>query len=142
MKDDLEKIFDAASGRASLADVAAKDWRVRAILRTQGRQTPMGALLLAILGITRGTPAWGRVGMLLPDGKITSIFTPPTGAPRPAVVCTKDELQSFLYGIVMECKLTDDEGTELYRLAQSWIDFDLSPSRLEEIQPGLKATLH
>jgi hypothetical protein len=117
----------------TLADATAKNWKVRAILRTRGLLTPMGALLLAILKINRrAAPRWGDAGTLHPDGTITSVFTPHTGAPRPAVVCTKDELQIFLYGLVTECKLTDEEGVELYKLAQNWVSVDFTPADSRE----------
>jgi len=117
----------------SLADAAAKHWRIRAILRTQGIKTPMGALLLAILKINRrDTPRWGDAGVLHPDGMITSMFTPSTGAPRPAIVCSKAELQTFLYGLVTECQMTDAEGVELYKLAQNWISVDFTDTTARE----------
>jgi hypothetical protein len=81
----------------------------------------------------RGAPKLADAASLHPDGRIWSIFTPHTGAPRRVPVCTKDELLSLVYKIVRIAKLSDAEGAELVAHARNWIDVDFTDEEAREI---------
>lgn len=108
-------------------DAYETDWRVRAIVLSQGRQTPMGAVLLALLRSKRGRPAWGTAATITPEGKLISPRIDKDGVIKSEVVSTVDQYQSFLSGIARDADLTEEEAQALFKLGREWITADLRP---------------
>jgi hypothetical protein len=117
----------------------AKDithWWGRVILASRGRETPFGAMVLAILGYEKGLPAWGRTCDILANGLVVSEFTGEDGrttAPLRVKVCTLDELKKFVYDLAEATHMTDSECEEWYNAVRSWVRHDQSPGERLDI---------
>lgn len=114
--------------RVKRADFDPDHWWGRTIRASKGRETPMGALLLAALGYTKGRPGWGSTANILPNGDVVSAYVDREGVIHPLqVVCTVDQLRQFIAGLVVECNMTDKEAEEIYQTFRSYILTDMTP---------------
>ena len=101
-------------------------WAARAILASRGRNTPMGALLLAILGATKGRPSFGTSAIIF-NGNLIATYIDRDAVVHPSqVVCSVDDFKKFLSDLAVKCDMTDAECNELFDVARRYIQVDTS----------------
>lgn len=101
-------------------------WQYRAIERTKGNSTPLGALLLAVLGRNAKNPPWfGSTAEITENGLVvTSLTTKDRRMHFPHVVGDVAFLTSSFSELADDLKLSDPDRIELFRLVRQWCSKD------------------
>lgn len=105
------------------------NWRFRAIRLTRGNSTPLGALVLAVIGRNARNPPWfGNAAEITVGGQVVTSFTDRAKRMHfPHVLGTVDYLTSTFSRLADELKLADEERIELFRMARQWCVKDHRP---------------
>ena len=106
---------------------APEGWRYRAVAATHGNSTPLGALILAIIGKSRLRRAFGPMCEILPNGDIYTSFVNRDGAldTRHKLWLNADTLRRALTALAEDCKMSDADCDELFAAFRAWVHHDL-----------------
>lgn len=104
-------------------------WKYRAVKATNGPNTRLGAILLAVLKKQRGTlPRFASSAVVTSDGFILCTFTTREGViHNGAFVGSVADLVANFRGLADHLKLTDAERTEMFNAVRGWIAHDYRP---------------
>lgn len=96
-------------------------WQYRVIERTKGNSTPLGALVLAVIGRNAKNPPWfGRSAEIMEDGSVWTSITLPGKPPRRHVVGSVQFLTETFSRLADEVQLDDKDRIELFRCVRQW----------------------
>lgn len=101
-------------------------WQYRAIEATQGPNTKLGAILLAVLRKQRNTrPQFVGSATITSDGFIMCDFIAGNGRYHyGAFVCAVEDLVHNFRGLAEHLRLKDSEAEEMFNEVRSWIGRD------------------
>lgn len=101
-------------------------WQYLAIEFTKGNSTPVGALLLAVLGRNARNPPWfGNTAEITAEGLVVTSFTGKDCMLRfPHAVGSVNELTTIFSKLADSLKLDDAARVELFRLVRQWVAKD------------------
>jgi len=108
------------------SDQARNDWRYRAILEARSNQTPVGAVLLAIIGRHATTgPRIGPQAVIRVDGEVLTGFAPDpfTNADIINLGSITDLVDKFRT-LADRIKATDAERTDMFTRLRQWVVTD------------------
>jgi hypothetical protein len=102
-------------------------WQYRAIQFCRGNQTPLGTILLAVIGRNAKNPPWyGTAAEIRADGLVVSSFTDRHRKLHyPALVCGVTELVDMFSRLADDLKLADADRIEMFRQVRQWCARDL-----------------
>lgn len=99
-------------------------WQYRAVLETRGNQTPVGTMLLSVLGRpAKNPPRFGRSAAITKDGVLVTTFQARDGS-KVTFTCQLQEVIDNFRRLSETLKLTEVEATEMFVELQRWIAFD------------------
>jgi len=122
MAKDIHSIVPPAETAEQFA--TRQKWDYRVVLATGGRTTRFGAIILAILGKSRATRAFGPSAMITASGNIVSRFTDKDGNSAVVKVCDVDEFVGNLSTLADHLQLSDEDRIALFAKARAWISSD------------------
>ena len=109
-----------------MPNVEKDSWQYRAIAHTMGNSTPLGCLLLAVIGRNAKHPPWfGLTAEITAEGLVVTSFTHRSGARYdPWVFGPVEELTAAFSRLADELKLNDADRIELFRQVRQWVARD------------------
>jgi len=122
MTKDIRGIVPPAETAEQFA--ARQRWDYRVVAATGARSTRFGAIILAILGKSRATRAFGPSAMITAQGNIVSRFTDKDGNSAVVKVCDIDDFVYNLSTLADNLQLNDQDRIDLFAKARAWISSD------------------
>jgi hypothetical protein len=101
-------------------------WKIDALLATQGNQSKLGAILIAVLGrAPDNPPRFGSGAVITSDGAVLCHFQDKRGDwHEGAFVCSVAELVSNFRGLADHLKLSDEDRKDMLNEVRMWVTTD------------------
>ena len=105
-------------------DIQESSWRYKAIWETKGNTTPLGSLLLAVLGFARKPPAFDKTGRITKDGFVETEFLSRDGRMGKIRLGAVSEFQDEWRRLADKLDIKDWERKEMFAEIKKWIAKD------------------